>query len=665
MATISSNGTGGGLASLGASWAGGIAPVDGDKVNIVAGDTITLDTTAHQWGDDTTTAINIKSTAILKASRAASSTLRCKGSLIVESGGELDLGKSGDAIPAAYNAIIQTNYSAAIAADKYSLTVANGGKFYMYGAERTRNTLLNGAVSVGATSAVVDTAANWAIGDEIVFSNTVAWSVGNNHEKRTLTSVAGTTIGWTAGLTYAHADNAEVGNLTSNSRITSHTTGATSQGYVAITVGNNTNFVQLQHAEFGYVGDGQSAINVYGGSSTVNAFKYDYCSQHDAGAVTSPGIMFFNTTIGTTISNNNSYNPSSANNSGNDMFFYGGNYLLTVDDHVFYGRNSTQGSCTGTGGSQGGNSITMNRCKFLGGYTAFSGGVNTVINNCIVNSFIACQNSYGTPMRVNNCTIGGGGVGTRNCNSAVLAGSQHSGETIFTDCTFNLGSSFVSGNQYQATRQWKTIVANKNVNPSSQEIYLAGGNFIRDNSTYKDGASSLRFDRIASSIVPASLSFYIFAPTGQPIAVSGFLRKNSSYGSSNRPYVTLTGLGITTSTYTMTDVNDTWEQFTVSGTQVTGTDGLLILTVYFQSSAASAQAWIDGVSAPTPVAVNSGDFGYWGNGQPVDVIASNFTAPIDVWNVLKADAVLANSMGELANRVDVVTGDNQALILVK
>ena len=43
MSAITSNGTGGGNASAGASWSGGVAPVDGDTITVANGDTITQD----------------------------------------------------------------------------------------------------------------------------------------------------------------------------------------------------------------------------------------------------------------------------------------------------------------------------------------------------------------------------------------------------------------------------------------------------------------------------------------------------------------------------------------------------------------------------------------------------------------------------------------------
>src|SRR5688572_4339164 len=43
QSTITSNGTGGGAWSLGATWVGGIAPVNGDNVIITAGDAVNVD----------------------------------------------------------------------------------------------------------------------------------------------------------------------------------------------------------------------------------------------------------------------------------------------------------------------------------------------------------------------------------------------------------------------------------------------------------------------------------------------------------------------------------------------------------------------------------------------------------------------------------------------
>jgi len=654
MATIASNGTGGGDINVGASWAGGIAPVEGDKINIVSGDTITVNGTFIR-GDDTTTAINVKSGGKLKFSRSASSELTVKGSLIVESGGELDMGKSGgDHIPTGILAKLRLNYSAAIANDKYTLTIASGGKFYAYGDTITRTTLLNGAITAGATTAVLDDVTGWLVGDEIVFSCTDTSANYTRYDKRTILTInTGTKTVTFAATTYAHADNSEVGNFGGNLIIESHTKGASSQGYINWAISNATGNHEVQYTSFGYLGNNNYAINFSGGNSTTNPlliWKHNavFEARATAGAIilqaALPLVNFEDTIF---------YVDDATNNSGADLLLYGGAVKNTFTDCVFYGRNN--GQQVTSAGSQGGVGMIFNNCKFISSANSviLSPGFSYEFNSCDwwCQSTYCVAGAYSDTIRVNNSNFGANGVGTRNVNYVSYMATNTIGQVILTDCEFNVNTAVINGSQATALPNNKVIIANKDVDPSVQEIYTPGGNLVRDNSTFKDGSSSLRFDRIASSTIATSVSFYIFAPDGAPIAVSGFLRKNSSYGSSTRPYVTLTGLGITTSTYTMTDVNDTWEQFIVSGTQNSGTNGMLTLTVYFQSSNASASAWIDGVSAPTPAAVNSGDFGYWAAGQPVDVIAANFTAPVDVWNVLKTDAVLANSMGEQVNKI--------------
>jgi len=217
--------------------------------------------------------------------------------------------------------------------------------------------------------------------------------------------------------------------------------------------------------------------------------------------------------------------------------------------------------------------------------------------------------------------------------------------TLATDSYFNFVTSLQS-TLNSPTPKWQFIIANKAGDPSVQEIYTGAGNLYRDNTTYKTGATALRTEPTDAN-EPIQAIWQIFAPTGELVVVSGYLRKDTNYGSTNRPTVTLSGLGITASTYTLTDVDDTWEQFTVSGTQTTGTDGILTLTVSFQSGAANAKAWIDGIVAPTTVAVNSGDFGFWSSGQPAQLLASNFVSALDIWNTLTSQLTLTGSAGKL------------------
>ncbi len=663
MAIIASNGTGGGLASAGASWAGGVAPVDGDKVNILNGDTITMDVTTLQWGDDTTTGINIKSGGILKASRIANSQLRCKGSLVIESGGTFDTGKNGDIIPAAYTFKLLANYSDVLASNKYPFTLLSGGKWFSWGATKTINTKLNGALAIGATSAVLEDVTGWKAGDDIVFACTDTYVNYTRWDARTITTInTGTkTITFTA-TTYAHADRCEVGNFTSNVTYTNYDNTYTNRGSISCALGNLANLLEIQYTSFYKTANSGVVAFQFTGAGANNPIisfaNNTFFNNHGSSGVINlqqaqqyinfNGLAFFT-------------NETAVNANGSDIFTYGGTTNCSFSNNVHYGR--TNGSLCSSGGSQGGVGITFTNCIFIsanGNGMSCTNGVT--VNSCYFFSVTQAMSvAYSSKIYVNNSYIGVG-RGTPSLGYA-FAGS-YAADLVFTDCYFSylVAANASNAPQYTMLDGYKVIFSNKNVDPSAQEIYTGGGNFFRDNSTFKTGIASLRYDRIVSAIKAANVQFYIFAPTGKPITVSGYLRKNSSYGSSTLPYVTLSGLGITISSSTMTDVNDTWVQFTVSGTQTTGTDGMLTLTAYFQSANANASAWIDGVSAPTPVAVNSGDFGYWAVGQPVGVITANFVAPVDVWNTLKSNVTLPGSMGVEVNTINSNAGLIPALL---
>lgn len=87
MAAISSNGTGGGNWSVGASWAGGSAPVSADDVTVVAGDTITKDTAA---GANDCASLTVNGTLAI-----GSNGMKVGGNLTGASGGIVTMGANG------------------------------------------------------------------------------------------------------------------------------------------------------------------------------------------------------------------------------------------------------------------------------------------------------------------------------------------------------------------------------------------------------------------------------------------------------------------------------------------------------------------------------------------------------------------------------------------
>ncbi len=245
MATISSNGTGGGDWSAGATWNGGVVPTPlTDKVNIVSGDTVVFNKSpfvisggsgytsaptvtlggatgsgatavaimsggvvvgikvispgasytvptvtftggspsvaatatatvyngrfAYAVGDDTTTALNIKSGGILSWSTSVTTAMSLYGSLVVENGGEFRCGNSATPIPDTVAHSIFMNDSASLANVKYGIQTGTGAnKFFVFGATKTVNTFLTSTASSGQANAVVDDVTGWNKGDRV------------------------------------------------------------------------------------------------------------------------------------------------------------------------------------------------------------------------------------------------------------------------------------------------------------------------------------------------------------------------------------------------------------------------------------------------------------------------------------------------------------------
>jgi hypothetical protein len=145
---------------------------------------------------------------VLKASRAASSTLTLGGNLIVEGNGALDYGMTTSPIPAGVTSRIRwtLNETRYVGGDTMTpvdtdvgLWVVDHGKVQTKGPDRGAWTLLASTAAAGATQIVVDPryAAGWRAGDEIVIGPTNAFLPGQarvgsvlQDERRTIVSVA-------------------------------------------------------------------------------------------------------------------------------------------------------------------------------------------------------------------------------------------------------------------------------------------------------------------------------------------------------------------------------------------------------------------------------------------------------------------------------------------
>ena len=153
------------------TWSCGCVPTGAHSVKILAGHTVTVS------GNGTAAKVTVE--GVLKASRAAGSTLTIAGNLIVRANGVLDYGTSNSPIPAAVTARIrwildETKYvggATMVPLDTdVGLWAIGQGKVFTDGPDRGAWTLLTATAPAGATRIVVDSryAAGWRVGDEIV-----------------------------------------------------------------------------------------------------------------------------------------------------------------------------------------------------------------------------------------------------------------------------------------------------------------------------------------------------------------------------------------------------------------------------------------------------------------------------------------------------------------
>lgn len=199
MATITSNGTGGGLWSAGATWVGGVAPVDADTVVIAAGDTVTFNVDTSGFANGIA---GITITGTLKLTRTTGTYyLKLKTGTTISGAGTFDCGTSGDQIP----------FTAKHTVDLNNGNIGGSLIFTVYSQSPTIPYVsLSNAESAGATRLEIDrdvTGDLWEIGNTISICNINA---GKQVESRTITDIQPTYIDVSAGLTNTKLQGAYV-----------------------------------------------------------------------------------------------------------------------------------------------------------------------------------------------------------------------------------------------------------------------------------------------------------------------------------------------------------------------------------------------------------------------------------------------------------------------
>jgi len=610
MATITVGGSGNwDSVTPNAPWPGGTLPT--------AADDVVINNAAHVLTQNSMTAVCRTLTITLGEFNLSQSS---SSKLVVEQG--ITQGTSASAklmlnmsAAAAYVSEVLINNVGATGAG-YIINVLS--EYDLIGAVRKRVTRTQAALVANTTkSVVVDDATGWLVGDMLVFGTTQAYNATPRVDIvtiDTLTPGSGTTatITWvdgagTAGaVLYDHADRCYAGNLTSNLIIGPAVAGNVAT--VKVNAGSRPSAAKITDVLF------RSATP----SSTFGQVGVLAVDAANSGT--------------NEISNNVFYDWRST-----AAIWYRANTSKYVrDSNVFYSAHATAYIHGGQNISyELGPETNMAVFRCQDGPTSQAPGspfIDPLISGC---SRYAVTNtgydatiegggiwSCGAALRVPATTMGpmkaistalgttfsgavNGGITSHSGPASVIIDScplDITGESLFStlDITFVAETSYV---QY----------LNRNNDPSVQEIYrnISKTNpvFVRDASTTNRSTSAMRVDITGTANREFTREFNVLSKSGQAINIVGYMRKNSTYGSSTRPSVTISGLGITPVVATMTDVADTWEKFDISATQNSGSDGLLTVTFTAQSANNGGKAWLSGVPF-APFVTRARHYGY-------------------------------------------------------
>lgn len=543
MSNIYSNGSGGGNAGTGASWHGGVAPVSGDRVLIMSGDTITLDG-VYEWGDDTTSTITINGVSTTHSitvqgtlihSRSVNSSLTCVGDFYTDNNGVHDCGTEASPIPSTKTAGVILNKSGSLADGKYKYMKEEGGVMRVWGATRTRITTLASAASAAATTITINDGTGWNPGDTIYLPSTVS-PVGENKEELAVIHASytpgSTTVPLVSALSFAHVIKTPIANLTSNVNFTDYNN--TYRAPMVVQIGSNTvaNSVELGYAtfynpfsdDFSNIGLSFFETNNFGTTPWINPIKkvkglacYSLTGSASLGicarAVTSQ-LQFDNcAVIGTGIG----FSLQTVNGQGTAVF-----------NNCMFAGNCTDNSTVGD---------TFNNCWFcfvteFG--TSFNGqGRNTILNDCIFSgpsygAALAFNTTSLAGAKLNRCDIGLSFARSTDLSATQIQAISSSGDVTYTDCQFGPIAVLDTVGQLNLSGGSFVKAINKNADLTLQEEYYGTGKTLRQNITEKRSTSSLSMiPAIAGTPYTHTLSISI--SNGETVHLVGYCKYDAKY----------------------------------------------------------------------------------------------------------------------------------------
>ena len=682
--------------SAGATWVGGVPPTSAQTAVILSGHTVTVDNTSA-----VALSVTVNGGGKITHATGATTKLLVQDGISVSDTGEYECDLS--AAPTVVAEILWNNAATGGDVNQPSFSVSAGGRVKLRGHARTRWTTVSGALTGGSsTSATVANAANWRVGDSIVFATTTPGAVVN---------VATTSGSWSGGyltLNMASSSSFQKGDTVWLYNVQTNLIGvwtiydvpggtsvriAMADPTVTDAVGNLVRMPRLDIVTLATVDTGTGAITWTDGKGAGGAVAHDHAAGCHVGNLTS------NVIIGPAVSGNAARMVVTANatvsnlNAIKNVLFrgFGGNsFRAAALSLSYWSATGTSAAWHADGVSSNvfldfkndalnvsdiAESVTRTDNIFLS-FVQYS--TNAALNRALNVAdpgpdtdpvifaanigvkfealgspvvrpkvygcgFFAWSSAFGTTSY--NLQNGGtaGAFWANHPDAAFQDGGAWSNNWVFganagyaigtslltgTDIGAGLGGAYnatvvrVDGGKFRCRLQNcplqtsgtlinglnNTDASNylwldgKNADPGVQEYYTSQSTTVpfwtRNASTKNRGTASLQAEYVGTGGRVRTWTTTILAKNGVPVRVIGYLRKNAAYTSTTRPKVSITGLGITPVEHTMTNVDDTWEQFDLSATQNSGSDGLLTLTFTVQAAQNGAKAWLDGIPLP-------------------------------------------------------------------
>jgi len=578
MAAISSNSTGGGLASATTTWVGGVVPVAIDNVTIAAGDVVTMDAT-FAWNS-----LNVN--GVLSASRTVSSGLVLTGNMHVNAAATFDLGTVASPLQ---TGITHSTTITCNTVGQYGITFNTTSEFYSKSVDvRNPFTVLTSDTAIGSSIINVADASGWVVGDELLFESAVQ-GLGIDAFKTTIASITALQITMTNPAPYLLNGTTEPYFVTNTNNAISILSGDAAEAYnsknpyinISRTTGSVDNGVNLQDITFR--GFGRNAWTWYGAIRIAGGYNHGHRNKTYNNWIQNAVFM-------------NCHAPVSTSHGSCTMT----NVAYVSDGaHATNRANSAMSQNVYDAFQDMANVLIMNSPTGFRGKMFDSKGTNVNIVNAI-----DLDGSASADMVIN------GGV-IRSVKNSLITSSVPAGTITYRSMTISRFGRGLFTNAYgkfrfigcsmtSPTIKWllttegafgQMLVADLNGSTTDQRLIDSRGIYYRDTVIGLSPATKPASIRLEPARTDGSFGYSLSVTllAGHSLAVTAQMQKNAAYNGATLPLIRLKGSEFDT-VQAMTATNNAFETVSITSAVATNTH---TVTVSVEVIGTAGAAWFD------------------------------------------------------------------------